>query len=101
MEMRNGLEGLKSLLGISGVDAPQPRQMKNGSPAAGDVLAGDHATLSSAGAEALQAAGDSDVRTEKVTAVRSALAAGTYSVTAADVAGKMIDSMLAHGPSTE
>jgi negative regulator of flagellin synthesis FlgM len=94
MEMRNGLDGLKTLLGISEISTPQPRQLRSGqSPNAG-ILDGDRATLSSAGESALQAAGDSEVRMEKVAAVQAALAAGTYKVAAMDVAGKIIDSML-------
>lgn len=99
MEMRNGLDGLKTLLGISETSAPRPRLVKNGVLTDAGVLAGDHATLSSAGAEALQATGDSDVRMEKVVAVQAALKAGTYSVSSEEVAGKVIDSMFADGPS--
>lgn len=99
MEMRNGLDGLKALLGISETSALQPRQMKSGATPDAGALAGDHATVSSAGTEALQAAGDSGVRMEKVTAVQAALAAGTYRVGAEEVARKMVDSMLVDGQS--
>jgi anti-sigma28 factor (negative regulator of flagellin synthesis) len=37
---------------------------------------------------------DSDVRTEKVTSVQMALAAGTYDVSTSAVASKMVDAML-------
>ncbi len=101
MEMRNGLDGLKALLGVTSASEPQPGLVKRGSSPGTASFAGDRATLSSAGAEALQAAGESDARMEKVAAVRAALAAGTYLVPASDVAEKMIDSMLGHLPASE
>jgi negative regulator of flagellin synthesis FlgM len=95
MEMRSGLEGLKTLLGILSTSAAQPRQqVKSGPPPSAGALAGDQATLSNAGSEVSQAAGDSGVRMEKVAAVQAALAAGTYNVPATDVAGKLIEAML-------
>jgi len=53
--------------------------------------------LSAAATEASQAAAEPDVRMDKVAAVQAALAAGTYDVPAAAVAGKVIDAMLAGG----
>ncbi len=100
MEMRNnGLDGLKALLGVSAAATPQSRQAQRG--AVTSDLAQDQATVSNAGAEALQAAGDSGVRMEKVAAVQAALAAGSYGVAATDVAAKIIDSMLASNPASE
>jgi flagellar biosynthesis anti-sigma factor FlgM len=52
----------------------------------------DTASISPAGAAA--AAGFSDVRLEKVTAIQQALANGSYAVSAEDVASKLIDHML-------
>lgn len=101
MEMRNGLDGLKALLGVSATTTPQSRQMqRSSSPDAGN-LAQDQATVSSAGTEALRATGEADVRMEKVAAVQAALAAGAYSVPASEVASKVIDSMLVAKPSGE
>jgi negative regulator of flagellin synthesis FlgM len=53
----------------------------------------DQADLSSTGLAAAQAA-SSDVRMEKVQSVRSAIDAGTYQVSAGDVADKMMQSLL-------
>jgi negative regulator of flagellin synthesis FlgM len=50
--------------------------------------------LSSAGSEVSLTAADSGVRTDKVAAVQSALAAGTYNVPSSAVASKMVDAML-------
>ncbi len=94
MEMRNGLDGLKSLLGVSATDTLQSRQMqRNASPEAGS-LDSDQATVSNAASEALRTASDEGVRMERVTAVQAALAAGTYNVPANDVAEKVINSMI-------
>ena len=57
----------------------------------------DQADLSSRGLAAAQSAqqpGTSDVRMEKVDSVRSAINAGTYQVSAQDVAGKIIQNLL-------
>jgi negative regulator of flagellin synthesis FlgM len=54
----------------------------------------DHAKLSGFGGALAQALTQSDVRMEKVTALQQAIAAGTYSVSASDVADKIISSLL-------
>jgi flagellar biosynthesis anti-sigma factor FlgM len=94
MEMRNSLEGLKALFGVSSAVTTPLQPAKNGASVEGQSLAGDQATLSSAGSEISLAAADSGVRMEKVAAIQAALATGTYSVPASAVAEKVIDSML-------
>lgn len=59
----------------------------------------DHADLSSSGLAAQSAASDvasatSDVRMDKVDSVRAAIGAGTYNVSAQNVADKMIQGLL-------
>ena len=95
MDIRNSLDGLKSLLGVNPT-APSAPQNKNAAAtgAAGSTLLSDRATLSSAGSEVSQAVSDEGVRTDKVAAVQAALAAGTYSVPASAVASKLVDAML-------
>jgi negative regulator of flagellin synthesis FlgM len=95
MDIRNSLDGLKSLLGVNPT-APSAPQSKSAAAtaAAGSALGSDRATLSSAGSEASQAVSDEGVRTDKVAAVQAALAAGTYNVSASAVASKMVDAML-------
>jgi len=96
MDIRNSLDGLKSLLGVN--PPAQPAAGARGSAAAGSsALGSDRATLSSAGSEVLLTAGEDGVRPDKVAGVQAALAAGTYNVPATAVASKMIDAMLGGG----
>ena len=93
MDIRNSLDGLKSLLGVNQPGA-EPAQIK-GSPATTTIaLSSDRATLSSTGSEVASALSDSGVRADKVAAVQGALAAGTYNVSASAVASKLVDAML-------
>jgi negative regulator of flagellin synthesis FlgM len=102
MEIRNNVEGLRTLLGVpssTNAQGPQGTQgaaSKSGASTAAQQLPGDHATLSSAGTQAAQSEG-TGVRLDKVAAVQQALAAGTYSVPAKAVAGKVVDAMLGGG----
>lgn len=93
MDVRNNLDGLRSLLGVQ-TPSTAPAATRNGAQAGASGLTGDSATLSSAGSEvSLESAGDG-VRMDKVTAVQAALAAGTYSVPSSAVAAKVVDAML-------
>lgn len=93
MDIRNSLDGLRSLLGVN--PTPQPAAgTKSNATAGGSALGSDRATLSSAGSDLLQTAGEDGVRLDKVTSVQAALAAGTYNVPSSAVASKMIDAML-------
>jgi negative regulator of flagellin synthesis FlgM len=93
MDIRSGLDGLKSLLGVA-QPSPQPAQTKSTSSAATEALTSDRATVSNAGSEVSSALGDSSVRADKVAGVQAALAAGTYDVPAGAVASKLVDAML-------
>jgi negative regulator of flagellin synthesis FlgM len=91
MDLRTSLDGLKSLLGT----APAVSQTRNAaSTGSASALSSDSATLSSAGSEVSLTTSTSDVRMDKVAAVQSALAAGTYSAPASAVASSMVDAML-------
>ncbi len=95
MEIRNNAEALKAFLGVSSSPSTQASQIRsNEQTAAQAAFAGDQATLSRAGTEISQSAEQEGVRTEKVAAIQQALLAGTYSVPASVVAGKVIDAML-------
>ena len=96
MEIRSGFDGLSSLLGVNTTDAAAGRG-KGQAGGAGSLGSEDRATLSSTASQMAQASGDDGVRTEKVAAIQKALADGSYSVPASDVAAKMIDAMLAGG----
>ena len=92
MDIRNSLDGLKSLLGVTEPSVAQARA--NNTPAATSALNSDRATVSSAGSEVASALADTGVRTDKVAAVQAALAAGTYNVPSSAVASKLVDAML-------
>jgi negative regulator of flagellin synthesis FlgM len=94
MDIRNSLEGLKSLLGSTPA-APATTQPKSSTTTTtGGALNSDSATLSSAGSEVSLTAGDESVRTDKVANIQAALASGTYNVSTMAVASKVVDSML-------
>jgi len=94
MDIRNSLEGLRTLLGVNPA-APPAVQGKSAPPSSAGGLTSDRATLSSAASEISDAAAGDGVRMDKVTAVQQALAAGSYDVPASAVASKLIDAMLA------
>jgi flagellar biosynthesis anti-sigma factor FlgM len=94
MDIRNSLDGLKSLLGVDST-APAAARSIRSTRADETTLGSDRATLSSAGSEASQAGAEDAVRMENVASIRAALAAGTYHVPAAAVATKVVDAMLA------
>jgi negative regulator of flagellin synthesis FlgM len=93
MDIRNSLDSLKSLLGVT-----QPAAAAIPSKASGattpSALPSDSATVSSAASQVALTASDSEVRMDKVSSIQAALAAGTYNVPASAVASKMVDAML-------
>lgn len=91
MEIRSGLEGLKSLLGVNDWTSAA-NGAKNGATAVD--LGSDRATLSSAANEVSIAASEDSVRTDKVAQIQAAITAGTYGVPASAVASKVVDAML-------
>ena len=93
MDVRNSLEGLKSLLGVNPA-APPANGAKSSTATGSSGLGSDCATLSSAGSEVLLTAGEDGVRMDKVSAVQAALAAGTYDVSSSAVASKVVNAML-------
>ncbi len=93
MDIRNSLDGLRSLLGVNPTPQSAP-QSKGSTATAGSGFDSDRATFSAAGNEVSQALSDEGVRPEKVAAIQSALAAGTYDVPASAVASKLVDAML-------
>ncbi|HEY1803001.1 MAG TPA: flagellar biosynthesis anti-sigma factor FlgM [Terracidiphilus sp.] len=93
MDIRNSLDGLRSLLGVNPTQTPAPQPRSSSAPSGG-AFDTDRATLSNAASEVSQSLSDEGVRPEKVAAIQSALAAGTYDVPASAVASKMVDAML-------
>jgi flagellar biosynthesis anti-sigma factor FlgM len=96
MDIRSSLDGLKALLGVTPA-APAPQRPWSGQAAEESSLSSDSATLSSAGSEVAQSAGEDGVRADKVASVQAALSAGTYEVPASKVATKIVDAMLERG----
>ena len=72
-----------------GTRAAKPKPLSSG---AGEI-ADDETQVSLAGMLISQASGGSDVRFEKVAALRRRIEAGTYEVAAEDVAEKLMDQM--------
>lgn len=97
MDIRNHLDAVRSLLGVDATSAASVQPAKQAATASITALGTDQATLSSAGSTVLSTASGSDVRADKVAAIQSALAAGTYHVPASAVASKVVDSMLGKG----
>ncbi len=93
MDIRNSLDGLKTLLGVTPTTSTVQRS-RSAQAAEEGSLSSDSATLSGAGSEVAQTAGEGVVRADKVASVQAALAAGTYEVPASKVATKIVDAML-------
>ena len=94
MDIRNSLDGLKSLLGTGAAAPASTSSSKGGSAQSGGLLGADKATVSSAGTQASSLAGESGVRMDKVAGIQAQLAAGTYNVPASALASRMVDVML-------
>jgi len=92
-------EGLTSILGVTEASSLSSYgQLSRAGEGTGDSgLDGDWATLSFAGSKMAQAASDTGVREGKVAAIRSELAAGTYSVPTHVVAARTVGVMLNQG----
>jgi len=97
MDVRNSLDGLKSLLGVAAPTPATSQTSKSTSVGLGSTMSSDRATFSSAGSEVSQTASEPGVRMDKVSSIQAALAAGTYNVSASAVASKLVDSMLGVG----
>lgn len=95
MDMRSGLDGLRSLLGVPQPGTSSSSPVRNGAPAGSSAAGADRATLSQAASQASQAFSSEDVRMDKVASIQAALAAGSYSVPASAVASRVVDNMLA------
>ena len=94
IDMRSRVEELKSHLETPALAPATTPQPKSAATAGGSALGSGQAAFSSAGSEVSQMTGDTEVRMDKVAGIQAALAAGTYKVSAAAVASRVVDSML-------
>ncbi len=94
MEIRGGMDDLKTALGITSGPANGLRPVTADSEKQATALAGDLATVSSAGAVMQQSAAAGGIRSEKVASIQASLATESYQVPAAAVASKVVESML-------
>jgi negative regulator of flagellin synthesis FlgM len=101
MSYSNGIGNLQYLLGT--LAAPASTETKRPATTTGDggvdasstnARGADSTLLSSAAGLVSAATQIPDVRTALVASLQATIAAGTYSVSSSDVAGKMIQSML-------
>ena len=93
----DGINSLHKMLGALQTNDAASVNTAKANNAAASVASGssaDSAKLSAAGGLASQATDTSDVRMDRVSALQQAIAGGTYSVSASDVADKMVESML-------
>ncbi len=96
MDIRNSLEGLRTLLGVNPTATSAP-QGKGSTSSAGNSFDNDRATFSSAASEVSETASGESVRADKVAAIQAALADGTYNVPASAVASRVVDAMMVSG----
>lgn|ERR1700742_2392277 len=94
MNVNNSLQGMQQLFSSQDVTRPAGQTNPSADQTTQLDAGSDRATLSAAASLAAAASPDSDVRMDKVSAIQQALATGSYSVPASEVAGKMIDQML-------
>lgn len=95
MSITKGIENLSQIFPAQA--SPPATAAKSSSPPQSEGLGADKAELSTVATQVAQSAATSDVRLDKVASIQSALQAGTYNVSAADVAQKIITSMLSQG----
>jgi negative regulator of flagellin synthesis FlgM len=94
IDMRSRVEELKSQLETPALAPAVTPQPKSEATTGGSALGSGQAAFSSAVSEVSPTAGDMGVRMDKVAGIQAALAAGTYNVSAAAVASRVVDSML-------
>jgi flagellar biosynthesis anti-sigma factor FlgM len=99
MDTSNNLDAVRSLLGVNAATAKAQPAKSGAATAANAELGADKATLSEAGSGAAFLSSDSDVRADKVAAVKSAIDSGGYQTPASAVAAKVVDAMLGKGNS--
>jgi negative regulator of flagellin synthesis FlgM len=99
MSYTNGIVGAQQLSTLMTTAATAPQSQANaaaqsGVPAPGaNGLSDDQISFSAVASLIAQPSGDSDVRTERISALQQAISAGTYNVSSSDVADKLIQAL--------
>ncbi len=98
MSYTNGIGSAQLLLTAvstaSAASRVQSDQAAGGTPTTGQLGdANDHTTFSATGSLIAQVSSGPDVRMDKVASLQQAIAAGTYSVSASDVADKLMTAL--------
>jgi negative regulator of flagellin synthesis FlgM len=93
MKIPNGIEDISQIFSSQAVT--NATATKGNSSPQNETVEADKAQLSDLATQLAQSAAAPDVRMDKVASIQSALQAGTYQVSAEDVAQKIVTSMLA------
>ncbi len=100
MSYTNGIGGAQQLSTLMTTAATAPRSLANATAhsavSAPDIsgLSDDQTSFSAAASLIAQPSGESDVRSERISALQQAISAGTYNVSSSDVAEKLIQTLV-------
>lgn len=98
MSVRNNIENLTQIFPAQAVSSVNQtnNQIAAQATSQNESAGSDRAQISVVATEASNATGASDIRLDKIAGVQEALQAGTYEVSPADLAKKLVSSMLAN-----
>jgi negative regulator of flagellin synthesis FlgM len=100
MSYTNGIGGPQQLSTLTTTAATAPRSQTNIPVQSGvsapvtNGLSDDQTSFSAAANLIAQPSGESDVRSERISALQQAISAGTYNVSSSDVADKLIQTLV-------
>jgi negative regulator of flagellin synthesis FlgM len=100
MSYTNDISAAQQLSTLMTTPATAPRSQANVPVQSGVSVSGsnglsdDQTSFSTAASLIAQPSGESDVRSERVSALQQAISAGTYNVSSSDVADKLIQTLV-------
>jgi negative regulator of flagellin synthesis FlgM len=100
MNYTNGIGSAQQLSTLMTTAATAPRSQSNIAVQSGvsapdtNGLSDDQTSFSAAASLIAQPSGESDVRSERISALQQAISAGTYNVSSSDVADKLIQTLV-------